>query len=177
MWRCVITIFHLTFCLFKTRCQFNSISYTVGIQQQLAGSSRVATNWIILVENIRLFSNYNENLKLLMYSVWNKNIFFVIKFGHYFGLEDHHQALSQTNLPYFRSLWNGLMKAIKFETSSHILLEFHIPLTNRFVSKWFCAVLDPKSPLHRHSWLSFGKFQDRTLSYSLWTPFLVTTTP
>ena len=27
------------------------------------------------------------------------------------------------------------------------------------------------------NWLSFGKFQDRTLSYSLWTPFFFTTTP
>ena len=39
------------------------------------------------------------------------------------------------------------------------LLEFHVPLTNRFVRRWFCAVHGPKPPLHRHNWLSFGKFQ------------------
>jgi len=26
--------------------------------------------------------------------------------------------------------------------------------------RWFCVVHDPKPPLHRHNWLSFGKFQD-----------------
>jgi hypothetical protein len=40
------------------------------------------------------------------------------------------------------------------------LLEFHVPLTNCFVRRWFCVVRGPKPPLHRHSWLSFGKFQD-----------------
>ena len=40
------------------------------------------------------------------------------------------------------------------------LLEFHVPLTNCFVRRWFCAVHGPKPPLHRHNWLSFGKFQD-----------------
>ena len=40
------------------------------------------------------------------------------------------------------------------------LLEFHVPLTNSFVRRCFCAVHDPKPPLHRHNWLSFGKFQD-----------------
>ena len=40
------------------------------------------------------------------------------------------------------------------------LLEFHVPLTNCFVHRWFCAVHGPKPPLHRHNWLSFGKFQD-----------------
>ena len=40
------------------------------------------------------------------------------------------------------------------------LLEFHAPLTNCFVRRWFCAVHDPKPPLHRHNWLSFCKFQD-----------------
>ena len=40
------------------------------------------------------------------------------------------------------------------------LLEFHVPLTNSFVRRWFCAVHGPKPPLHRHNWLSFGKFQD-----------------
>ena len=29
-----------------------------------------------------------------------------------------------------------------------------------FVRRWFCAVHGPKPPLHRHNWLSFGKFQD-----------------
>ena len=40
------------------------------------------------------------------------------------------------------------------------LLEFHVPLTNCFVRRWLCAVHGPKPPLHRHNWLSFGKFQD-----------------
>ena len=40
------------------------------------------------------------------------------------------------------------------------LLEFHVPLTNCFVRRWFCGVHGPKPPLHRHNWLSFGKFQD-----------------
>ena len=40
------------------------------------------------------------------------------------------------------------------------LLEFHAPLTNCFVRMWFCAVHSPKPPLHRHNWLSFGKFQE-----------------
>jgi hypothetical protein len=33
-------------------------------------------------------------------------------------------------------------------------------LTNCFVRRWLCAVHGPKPPLHRHNWLSFGKFQD-----------------
>ena len=41
------------------------------------------------------------------------------------------------------------------------LLEFHVPLTNCFVRRWFCAVHGPKPPLHRHNWLSYGKFQDK----------------
>ena len=40
------------------------------------------------------------------------------------------------------------------------VLEFHVPLTNCFVRRWFCAVHGPKPLLHRHNWLSFGKFQD-----------------
>ena len=40
------------------------------------------------------------------------------------------------------------------------VLEFHVPLTNCFVRRWFCAVHGPKPPLHRHNWLRFGKFQD-----------------
>jgi hypothetical protein len=40
------------------------------------------------------------------------------------------------------------------------LLEFHVLLTNCFVSGWFYVVRGPKPPLHRHNWLSFGKFQD-----------------
>ena len=40
------------------------------------------------------------------------------------------------------------------------LLEFHVPLTNCFARRWFCAVHGPKPPLHRHNWLSFGKFKD-----------------
>jgi hypothetical protein len=31
------------------------------------------------------------------------------------------------------------------------LLEFHVPLTNYFVRRWFCVVHDPKPPLHRHN--------------------------
>jgi hypothetical protein len=41
-----------------------------------------------------------------------------------------------------------------------ILLEFLVPLTNCFICTWFCVVLGPKPPLHRHNLLSFGKFQD-----------------
>jgi len=40
------------------------------------------------------------------------------------------------------------------------MLEFHVPLTNCFVRRWFCALHGPKPPLHCHNWLSFGKFQD-----------------
>ena len=39
------------------------------------------------------------------------------------------------------------------------LLEFHVPLTNCFVRRWFCAVHGPKSPLHSQIWNSFDKFQ------------------
>jgi hypothetical protein len=31
------------------------------------------------------------------------------------------------------------------------LLEFHVPLTNCFVRRWFCVVRGPKRPLHRHN--------------------------
>ena len=31
------------------------------------------------------------------------------------------------------------------------MLEFHVPLTNCFVRRWFCAVHGPKPPLHRHN--------------------------
>jgi hypothetical protein len=31
------------------------------------------------------------------------------------------------------------------------LLEFHVPLTNCFVRRWFCVVHGPKPPLHRHN--------------------------
>ena len=34
------------------------------------------------------------------------------------------------------------------------------PFTNCIVCRWFCVVHDLKPPLHRHNWLSFGKFQD-----------------
>ena len=47
----------------------------------------------------------------------------------------------------------------------------HVPFMNCFVCRSFCVVHDPKPPLRSHNWLSFGKFQDRTLSYSLWTLF------
>jgi hypothetical protein len=43
------------------------------------------------------------------------------------------------------------------------LLEFHVPLSNCFVRRWFCVVRGPNLPLHRHNWLSFGKFQDTEL--------------
>jgi len=45
-------------------------------------------------------------------------------------------------------------------TQAATLLEFHVPFTNCFVCRWFCVVHDPKPPLHRQNWLSFGKFQD-----------------
>ena len=31
------------------------------------------------------------------------------------------------------------------------LLEFHVPLTNCFVRRWFCVVHGPKPPLHGHN--------------------------
>jgi hypothetical protein len=40
------------------------------------------------------------------------------------------------------------------------LLEFHVPLTNCFVHRWFCMVHGPKPLLYCHNWLTFGKFQD-----------------
>jgi len=40
------------------------------------------------------------------------------------------------------------------------LLEFHVPLTNCFVCRWFCVVHGLKPPLYHHNWLSFGKFQE-----------------
>jgi hypothetical protein len=48
------------------------------------------------------------------------------------------------------------------------LLEFLVPLTNCFVRRWFCVILGPKTLLHRHNWLCFGKFQD---TESLFIPF------
>ena len=36
----------------------------------------------------------------------------------------------------------------------------HVLFTNCFVCRWFCVVHNLKPPLHSHSWLSFGKFQD-----------------
>jgi hypothetical protein len=44
--------------------------------------------------------------------------------------------------------------------TAHTLLEFHVPLTDCFVRRWFCVVRGPKPRLHCHNWLSFGKFQD-----------------
>jgi len=60
--------------------------------------------------------------------------------------------------------------AISFRSAQAVtLLEFHVPLTNCFVRRWFCVVHGPKPPLHRHNWLSFGKFQD-TERFLLPTP-------
>jgi hypothetical protein len=44
--------------------------------------------------------------------------------------------------------------------SAATLLEFHVPLMNCFVCRWFCMVHGLKPLLHHHNWLSFGKFQD-----------------
>ena len=68
---------------------------------------------------------------------------------------------------------SGCLCAAK-RTGSHSA-GIHVPFTNCFVCMWFCVIHDPKPPLHSHNWLSFGKFQDRTLSYSLRTPFFFTT--
>jgi hypothetical protein len=58
------------------------------------------------------------------------------------------------------------------------LPEFHVPLTNCFVRRWFCMVHGPKPSLHRHNWLSYGKVQDTgRFFYSLSTPCFVTTAP
>jgi hypothetical protein len=40
------------------------------------------------------------------------------------------------------------------------LLELLVSFTDCFFRRWFCVVLGPKHLLHRHSLLSFGKFQD-----------------
>ena len=47
-----------------------------------------------------------------------------------------------------------------------------------FDRRWFCAVHGSKPPLHRHNWLSFGKFKDteRFLIHCA-RHFFVTTTP
>ena len=59
------------------------------------------------------------------------------------------------------SLGRWLRPASLFRSAhAATLLEFHVPLTNCFVRRWFCAVHGPKPPLNRHNWLSFGKFQD-----------------
>ena len=39
----------------------------------------------------------------------------------------------------------------EYITQAATLLEFHVPLTNCFVRRWFCAVHGPKPPLHRHN--------------------------
>ena len=57
-------------------------------------------------------------------------------------------------------VFNTLIIAYPSHKVDTKLLEFHVPLTNYFVRRWFCAVRGPKPPLHRHNWLSFGKFQD-----------------
>jgi hypothetical protein len=44
--------------------------------------------------------------------------------------------------------------------STATLLDFHVPLMNCFVCRWFCMVHGLKPLLHHHNWLSFGKFQD-----------------
>ena len=36
-------------------------------------------------------------------------------------------------------------------TQAATLLEFHVPLMNCFVRRWFCVVHGPKPPLHRHN--------------------------
>jgi hypothetical protein len=58
-------------------------------------------------------------------------------------------------------LGRWLRPAFSFRSAqAATLLEFHVPLTNYFVRRWFCAVHGPKPPLLRHKWLNFGKFQD-----------------
>jgi hypothetical protein len=41
------------------------------------------------------------------------------------------------------------------------LLGFLVPLRNCFAHTWFCVILHPKPPLHRHNWLISSKFQDK----------------
>jgi hypothetical protein len=57
---------------------------------------------------------------------------------------------------------DGPGRPVRFAAQRQLatLLEFLVPLTNYFVRRWFCAVHGPKHPLHRHNWLSFGKFKD-----------------
>jgi hypothetical protein len=52
------------------------------------------------------------------------------------------------------------------------LLEFLAPITNRFVRRWLYVVLGLKPPLHRHSWLSFAKFQDNDFLCPILAMFL-----
>ena len=67
----------------------------------------------------------------------------------------------QTFLAHAHSLGWWPRPASSFRSAqAATLLEFHVPLTICFVRRWFCAVHGPKLPLHRHNWLSFGKFQD-----------------
>ena len=65
--------------------------------------------------------------------------------------------------PVIKFLWHATWTrtATSFRSAqAATLLEFHVPFTNCFVCRWLCVVHDPKPPLHRHNWLSFGKFQD-----------------
>jgi hypothetical protein len=49
--------------------------------------------------------------------------------------------------------------SISINEQAATLLEFHVPLANCFVHRWFCVVRRPKPLLHSQNWLSFGKFQ------------------
>ena len=60
-----------------------------------------------------------------------------------------------------RQLLSYWLAASSFRSAqAATLLEFHVPLTNYFVRRWFCEVHGPKPLLHRQNLLSFGKFQD-----------------
>jgi hypothetical protein len=54
----------------------------------------------------------------------------------------------------------GPSQPVHFSVQAATMLEFLVPLMNCFVRRWFCVVLGLKPLLHRHNWLSFGKFQN-----------------
>ena len=68
-------------------------------------------------------------------------------------------ACALRNEQAFQAYGPGWQLFVSQRTGSHSA-GIHVPFTNFFVCRWFCVVHDPKSPLHSHNSLSFGKFQD-----------------
>ena len=112
-------------------------------------------------------SAHHQEIKLYQYDIWYMSLYVGDRLLCRFGRN------VQTCIPDGPIGPDGLF--VSQRTGSHSA-GIHVAFTNCFVCMWFCVVHDPKPPLHSHNWLSFGKFQDRMLSYSLWTPFFFTTT-